>query len=116
MCFQISTSGAGEGKLVATVEEVVITSKLFKGKFTVEIKKLSPEFYEIQFNPGTMSVCLLTVHTTIITYQAPFKDKSFCEVNQCKASGVGFTTAQAGVWNRLLSLLIMLNQEPPVWY
>ena len=30
MCFQISTSGTGEDKLVATVEEVVITSKFIQ--------------------------------------------------------------------------------------
>ena len=103
VCFQISTSGAGEGVLVATVEEVAKKHAYLKGVFPVEVKQLSPELFEIQFNPGTMSECLLS-----ITYDdshisgSPFK-MSFCDMNpQCEASGEGLTSAQVGVWNRFV--------------
>ena len=46
--FQISTSGAGEGKLVAIVEEVANNKHPYsRGGFPVETKQLSPELYEI---------------------------------------------------------------------
>ena len=103
MCFQISTSGTGEGVLAATVEEVTKKCTGLREAFPVEVKQLSPELFEIQFSPGTMSECLLS-----ITYDdnhisgSPFK-MSFCEVNpQCEASGEGLTSAQVGVWNRFI--------------
>ena len=34
---------------------------------------------------------------------SPFK-MSFCEVNQCEASGEGLMSAQVGVWNRFIVL------------
>ena len=63
-----------------------------------------------------MSECL-----PLVTYDndhisgSPFK-MSFCEANQCEASGDGITSAQAGEWNRfkLLSRQIMLDLEPSV--
>ena len=83
VCFQISTSGAGEGVLAATGEEVAKkhTGNGLRGTFPVEVKQLLPELFEIQFNPGTMSECLLS-----ITYDdnhisgSPFKI-SFCDMN-----------------------------------
>ena len=103
VCFQISTSGAGEGVLAATGEEVAKKRTGLRGAFPVEVKQLSPELFEIQFNSGTMSECLLS-----ITYDdnhisgSPFK-MSFCEVSpQCGASGEGLASAQVGVWNRFV--------------
>jgi hypothetical protein len=102
VCFQISTSGAGEGVLVATVEEVAKKHMYLRGAFPVEVKQLSPELFEIKFKPGTMSECLLSV-----TYDdkhisgSPFK-MSFCVMNQCEASGEGLTSAQVDVWNRFI--------------
>ena len=101
--FQISTSGAGKGKLIAIVEEVASNKHTYsRGAFLVETKQLSSELYEIQFNHGTMSECLLSV-----TYDDnhisgfPFK-MSFCEVNQCEISGEDLTSAQVGMWNHFI--------------
>ena len=103
--LQISTSGAGEGILVATVEEVAKKKHTYlRGAFPVEIKQLSSELFEIQFNPGTilMSECLLSImYNDNHIPGSPFK-MSFCEVNQCKASGEGLISAQVGVWNRFI--------------
>ena len=103
MCFQISTSGAGEGVLAATVEEVAKKHTGLRGVFPIEVKQLSPELFEIQFNPGTMSECLLS-----ITYDdnhisgSPFK-MSFCDMSpQYEASGEGLMSAQVGVWNTIV--------------
>ena len=102
VCFQISTSGAGEGKLVATVKDVAKQHAYSRGMFPEEIKKFSPELYQIQFNPGTMSECLISVmYDGNHISGSPFK-MSFCEVNQCEPSGEGLTSAQAGVWNRYI--------------
>ena len=103
VCFQISTSGAGEGVLCATVEEVAKKCMGLRGAFPVEVKQLSPELFEIQFNPGMMSECLLS-----ITYDdnhisgSPFK-MLFCEVSpQCETSGEDLTSAQVDVWNHFV--------------
>ena len=110
MCFQISTSGAGEGKLVAIVKDVAKQHAYSRGMFPVEIKKLSPELYQIQFNSGTMSECPLSImYDDNHISGSPFK-MSFCEVNQCEASGEGLTSAQADVWN---CFIISTNHARP---
>ena len=101
--FQISTSGSSEGKLIAIVEEVASNKHTYsRGAFPVETKQLSPELYEIQFNPGTMSECLLSVmYDDNHISGSPFK-MSFCEANRCEASGEGLMLAQVGMWNRFI--------------
>ena len=97
--FQISTVGAGEGNLVAMAEE---TSKSAHSRKVcpVEVKQMSTDLYEIEFNPGSMMECLVSVtYDNTHIYGSPFK-MSFRDVNQCEAYGEGLATAQAGSWNR----------------
>ena len=98
--IQISTAGAGEGKLVAKVEE--LNKHMYSRElYPVEMKQLSPELYEIKFNPGAMTECLLSVrYDNQHIPGSPFKI-SFCEVDRCgaTASGEGLVSAQVGVWN-----------------
>ena len=96
--FQISTAGAGEGRLVGTAEEVNKRSHS-RAVHPVEVKQISTDLYEIQFNPGTMSECLISVvYDNCHIFGSPFK-MSFREVKQCKASGEGLVSAQAETWN-----------------
>ena len=98
--FQISTAGAGEGRLVATAEEVNKTTHNLGAVSPVEVKQLSNDLYEIHFNPGMMSQCLVSVtYDNTDIFGSPFK-MTFREVNQCEAYGEGLTSAQVGSWNR----------------
>ena len=96
--FQVSTAGAGEGKLVAVAEE---SSKntYSRAACPVDMKQLSTDLYEVQFDPGTMHECLVSVtYDNNHIYGSPFK-MTFREVNQCEVSGEGLRSAQVGSWN-----------------
>ena len=67
-----------------------------------EVKQISTDLYEIEFNPGSMMECLVLVtydNTHGHIYGSPFK-MSFRNVNQREAYGEGLATAQSGSWNR----------------
>ena len=92
---QISAAGAGKGKLQAGAEDTRTHHTI-----PVSVRKTADHIYQLEFQPGPSSECLLAVK---YDYQhipgSPFKLR-FDKQGHCRAEGKGLISAQAGEWNK----------------
>ena len=93
--FHVSTEGAGEGKVVASVENIAT-----KETIPVSVTQMMMGVHRIEFNPGKGMECLLTVlydeeHIRGSPYRLVFSEPS-----NCRAEGEGLLSAQCDQWNK----------------
>ena len=94
--FLISTEGAGEGKLTASIENVTTRKSM---PVAVTESHLD-HHYKVEFNPGQEMKCLLAVmYDNQHIKGSPFQ-LMFSEPAKCLAEGEGIISAQAGTRNK----------------
>ena len=94
--FLISTEGAGEGQLTASIASVTTHKSM---PVAITESHLS-HHYKVEFNPGREMECLLTVmYDNQHIKGSPFQ-LMFSEPSKCLAEGEGIISAQAGTRNK----------------
>lgn len=92
--FTVTTEGAGYGKLVAGVEDVIKNTPL-----DIHMTRSLTGDHVLDFDPGNTSECCLTVkYDNVHICGSPFR-LLFKQVASCTVEGAGLVSAQAGVWN-----------------
>ena len=94
LTMKVSTQGAGPGKLEATAEDPET-----KISISLDTKELSEGLYQLDFDPGQMSVCKLSVmyggrHIPGSPYRMVFSDP-----NRFSLKGEGLLGGVVGHWN-----------------